>query len=338
MFWWLGKTTSLMTAAILSLVFTVHPATIYYITLLDATFLSTVMIFWMYYLLWNVYRDQNTSIVPLALAVLLLFFTRSMFQWPTIIVFIASLLLLQIPAKKILLFVVITAGVSGLYITKQYSMFETTSTFSWRGLNICRSIGENDRYSIKNYRKFLDTINITETNSSQNSSIPSVLTRKQKLHNATNLNNLHYLPLNDEIVSYCTEKFMTTSISRHIESYLENLQIYFSPSSQYKSHRIVDQLSWRKFYDRVFSTPILPALLLLSLIFWSSGIRSRQDIIKGFGFILPALFIFAMSTLGEKGENDRLKYFLEPLMFVFIFVQLYRKLITFATFRKSKKH
>ena len=41
------------------------------------------------------------------------------------------------------------------------------------------------------------------------------------------------------------------------------------------------------------------------------------------GLGLPAAFVFAVSVFGEWGENMRFKFFLEPVLFVFIVAQGY---------------
>ena len=44
-----------------------------------------------------------------------------------------------------------------------------------------------------------------------------------------------------------------------MDSYAENLAIYFKPSSTYSSnHVIVDRLPWTNLYNEIFSAPVLP--------------------------------------------------------------------------------
>ena len=112
-FWWLAPMTGVGYAIIAALFFMVHPACIYYATFLESTLLSTVLILWAYYLLWSLRKNPEKSIILFIVASLALFFTRSFFQWPAILVFALSLALLKVPFRRVVIFLVICGGVVG---------------------------------------------------------------------------------------------------------------------------------------------------------------------------------------------------------------------------------
>ncbi len=319
-FWWLSQTTPMAYAIVATLFFVAHPACIFYATFLDATFLTTVLILWTYYLLWTIRQNPQKSMVAFTAAVLALFFTRSLFQWPSILVFALSLLLLRVPYKRVFIFLIICGGLTGLYLAKQYYKFCTLSTFGWRGLNLCRAIDASEYYDMGYYWRYIEGIKNTEE---QERSLPSVLVRRHKLTGAPNFNHVSYLRLNQDIMNYCKERFRITPLKQLLISYLHNGWIYFKPSSQYITrHVIVDRIPWRDFYDRIFSFPVLPSLILFAGL-TSLARAKRRDFITGFALALPGLYIFLASVLGEKGENMRLKFFLEPVLFIFIASQIY---------------
>jgi hypothetical protein len=62
--------------------------------------------------------------------------------------------------------------------------------------------------------------------------------------------------------------------------------------------------------------------LTLSGCFWLVT-HTKENLPKAVGLVLPVLFIFLVCILYEKPENMRYKYFIEPVLFAFIFSQGY---------------
>lgn len=314
-FLWLEKTTNIKIAFVSSLIFFLHPANILYSTLLDSTFLTTFLFSLFYYLLWKTRRYGSISISLLSIATLSLFFTRAIFQIPFLILLIGSLFLLKVKKQKILIFLLLTGSVFGLYTLKQYYKFGIFSTTSLTGLNLNRSVGNLD---LDNLWGVDLTINENQNN------LPSTLTRTKKINGQTNFNHINYIQFNQRLLEEFKEYIAVTPTSKILLSYWENLRIYFKPSSQYSTNIIVENLFWKKLYDKVFSTPILPALLVvLGISGIITSIREREYL-RDVGLILPGLYVFAVTVLFEKGENMRFKFFIEPLLFIFIVTQLYR--------------
>lgn len=316
-FLWVSKLTETKYAIIATVVFLLHPACIFYATLLDSTFLSSFLIFLMYYLLWKIKHNHNVPISVLIFTILALFFTRSIFQWPFIFLFTFSLFLIRMPRKKILLFLLITGGVVFLYTGKQYYKFGIFSTSSFTGLNLTRSVGI--KITPNDYYYYLNNSNLPK----QESVLPSVLTRKYKINGSRNFNHINYLKFNQYLIDQYKMHLSEVDALQLMKSYLQNTKIYFKPSSRYKKHDIVDRIPWRSFYDRIFSFPILNALILFYGILWLVRAVKHRDIIASLGFIMPGLYIFLVTVMFEKGENMRFKFFLEPALFVFLFSQFY---------------
>jgi hypothetical protein len=105
-------------------------------------------------------------------------------------------------------------------------------------------------------------------------------------------------------------------------SYAQNVWQYFKPSASYTKHRLVDHIQWKPLYNSFFAFPIFNVLLFLAGILYLAAL-SRHDYARTIGLVLPGMYIFLVSVLFEKGENMRFKFFLEPVLFIFVVSQLY---------------
>jgi hypothetical protein len=312
-FLWLAEMTNITFAFASALFFFLHPAWIYYATFLDTTLPSALLILWMFYLLWQVGRGDS-RITPLTIAVLLLFFVRSLFQLPFIPVIAGTLFLLKLPWRKAVLFLVIITTVFGLYIVKQKSQFNLTSSSSFTGINLTRSV------SITDY-EFPYAMDFDEE---ATSGLPSVLARTEKISGTINYNNYEYLNYNKRLTNKFVQFLQRSPVRRLANTYLENLTIYFMPSSRYTTaHVIVDRLPWQNAYNWLFSAPVLPALLAGAGLVALVQIFKEKSFAAGLAMLLPVLYIFGLCILFEKGENNRFKLFLEPVYHVFIFSQFF---------------
>jgi hypothetical protein len=113
----------------------------------------------------------------------------------------------------------------------------------------------------------------------------------------------------------------------------QNYQGFWAPSSRYKPNVMVDALPWRGGYDALFSHTSYKAFLLIGALAWLWTSREKwrhfnrraiEDTLKQLGPALRLLavvsFIFATCLLANRYdwvENDRLKFFLDPLFFLF---------------------
>ena len=325
MFRWLTQLTSTTLAFIATLLFMIHPGVMFYATLLDGTFLSSILIFGTYYELWKLRRNPTRSILPVTFLFIALALLRTLFQWPAIIVFAAALILMKVPKRSLLTYLAICLVVVGSYITKQYVLFGTTSSFGWRGLNMCRSIGSTDRYELGRYQEAIHSAPIT---TAEEGSLPAALSRRVKVSGTPNLNHVSFLALNRDMADYCSARLKELPLTALLQGYRVNWDIYFSPSSRYVTeNEIVKRLPWREGYDTIFSSPILPAAIGFALVVTTLFLRGTT-LLPHLGLLLPAAYILTLSVIGERGENMRLKIFLEPLFYVFVIGAIYK--ISFA--------
>lgn len=315
-FLWLSHLVPVPIALVAAIAFLAHPAAIFYATLLDTTLISATFMLWAYYVLWRC-RGAHPPIPTLAVATLALFFTRSLFQWPAFPVFACSLALLGVPARKVGLFFLVAGGIAGLYVTKQYIQFGIPATSSFGGLGLCHSLGCASYWPPDWESK--------GPSGEAAAALPRVLVRKTKLLGTRNFNVAPYLEVNAFLMEQATRRLAEVSLWELRDIGWKNAVLYFRPSSSYSEHAIVDRIpAWyRSTYDRVFSAPILPALVAVAAALWVVRAPLREYA-PAIGLMLPAAFVFVVSVFGEWGENMRFKFFLEPVLFVFIAAQLYR--------------
>lgn len=316
-FLWMHELTDAKAAAVTALVVMLHPATLFYATFLDGTFLSALLLSLAYFLLWRARTARQTSALGLSLAVLALLFTRSLFQWPFVLVFGASLWLVGLPIKKTLTVLLVTGLVFSSYLAKQQHQFGLLSTSSLAGFSLARSVGIDRQ--LPNYWEVLD--GITPSNAPDH--LPRVLTRTSKIGGSPNFNHALYLEWNRHFEDKFLEYLRTASAGDLANSYLLNLRIYLQPSGGYTVHAIVDRIPWRQFYDRIFSAPILPPLLLLAGIQPLVVAFRRKQVAAYIGLTLPGMYAFLGSVLLDRGENMRFKFFLEPVLAILLISQLY---------------
>lgn len=316
-FLWLDQLTQARTFALIaSLLLVLHPAMIFFATLLDTTIVTAVLVLWMYYSLWCIGQGRG-SIAAVTAAVVLLFLFRSAFQWPVVVVLGLSLSLLRVPWRRVAWFVAIAGSVYGLYTFKQYTQFGVLSSSSLMGINLVRSADMDFPPSPRGGLYGIDL------DPAPPRPLPSVLTRQRKIDGSVNFNNFHYLEFNARLTNDYARYVRTFPIRDLLESYSENLGYYLDPSSQYTKHVIVDRLPWRGWYDRIFSGPLLVVLMGIAAGIAVTRGSGRASFPYMLGLALPALYVVFITVMFEKGENARFKFFLEPVYFVFIASQLH---------------
>jgi hypothetical protein len=310
---WLKKLTNYSWAAIATIFFAVSPAALLYATLLETTLLSSLFILILIFLLWKISQGDQVSPWLLALSFLALFFTRSVFQWPWIILLAICLVIMRYPVGLLKKFMIISSLIVFLFLAKQYFLFGITSTSSFSGLNLCQSIAACKSHYIP--EQFFEG----------DSHLPKVITRDKKLTDTHNFNHLVDLQLNQAYLQDYKEKLSNEKISDLLPIYWKNISIYFQPSSNYAgTNKLLVYLPerWRIYYEKIFSAPIFPALLILCALFWIKN-HNQEQRKKVIGVCLPIMAIFAISVLFESGENMRFKFFIEPVLFIFIASQIY---------------
>jgi hypothetical protein len=199
---------------------------------------------------------------------------------------------------------------------KQFILFGLTTTSSFTGYNLCRSINVCEVSPA--------ILNAIPASPRDVSIEPKVLSENKKLTGSENFNTRNYLLLNAEYLKQYREKIKEIPISKLLNIYYQNLIIYLQPSSNYNdSNKLLNFLpsKWRSTYEIIFSYPYLVILLFFSVLIWV--FRSDTKKLKGLVISLPVFLIFITSILFESGENMRFKFFIEPIIYIFICSQLY---------------
>ena len=297
-------------AALFTLGWLLLPASLAYATLLDGTLLSALFTTWVLYETWRLGSDEGGSIGRLSAAVLLAYFTRSLFQWPFVLVMLTSLVLLRVPRRQLVTFGVVVGLTVGLYSIKQAYLFGTVSTSTLQGTNLARSIGAD-----------CGTIGPQPIAHRARLTAP-VLTEPRKLDGSENFNHVDRLGIERQLMACFRRRLAHSTLTALGTSYRENFDIFLQPSSRYSRNVIVDWLPWRRQVDWIFSgwPLICVATSAFSLSIW----QSRRKLRAGLALLLPFVYVLAVSIVGERGENARFKFFVEPALYVLVVVQLYR--------------
>lgn len=306
---WLSRLTSPGYALALTAAFCLHPAAIGYATVLDTTMLSATLVCWMYYELWR-WHDGRGSEGRLLTALLLLFFSRSVFQWPFLLVVAASLLAMGVSKRRVLRLVGVAALVMTAYVGKQYALFGLTFTSSFAADSFCKGLGRHCH---------AEGIVAPDLPTFPPPSAARVLSRPEKLKGYYNYNQLEALRYSfAQMVEY-KALLRELKASQILAAWRRSFRAYLLPSSEYDRNAVLNRLPWRRAYDQVASGAPLLALLAgaaaISLVGAAASRKSRL------GLALPGLYVFALTIVFEQGENNRYKFFLEPVLFVWIAAQ-----------------
>jgi len=304
-------------AALAAILFLLHPAAIFYATFLEGTFLTAFGVLCLCYALWAVPARGATLV--LGGTYLLLFFVRSIFQWPALVVLVAALLLGRIPRRRVLAFATACGMVVGVFMLKQYAVFGSPSTSSFAGSSCLQALGEPPEMG------FSSMMTIPMGPLFPYATVrdyPSALTRAKKITRAHNFNHVADLYNERRLLRRCLRQLASDPVSMTLRAYLENASIFLQPSSRYvTSHAIVDRLPWRGLYDWVFSGYRFVLLLAASGLWWVRR-QSPAARLRGLGLALPILYITTVCVVFEREENMRYKFFVEPVLFVFLVAQL----------------
>jgi hypothetical protein len=230
-----------------------------------------------------------------------------------------SLVLLKVPKRKIQIFTLVCGTVISIFLLKQYLIFGLVSTSSFAGSSCLHSIGKFP------FMEFSGTIYGSPGPlfpDKPPSNLPKVITRVEKMAGAHNYNNITNLMNEKVLLADCIRTIRSQPLILTVTSYLQNTLIFFRPSSSYiTSHVIADLLPWRGAYNFFFSGIPFIISIVLSAVWWLLH-HEKKDLSYAIGSSLPLFFIFASCVLFEKVENMRYKFFIEPVLYLFIIVQL----------------
>ena len=300
-------------AALLTLGWLLYPANLAFATLLDGTLLSSLLTTWILYETWKIGRANVGSIGRLCAAVLLAYFTRSVYQWPFVLVMLASLALMRVSPRRLLVFGLVVGLAVGLYSIKQAYLFGTFSTSTLQGTNLTRSIGADCKG--REPVAAVPRLRLTAP----------VLTERRKLDGTENFNHLDRLNIERGLMACFRHNLIHRSTASLLSGYSQNFDVFLQPSSRYERNALVDRLPWRGPADWIFSGWRLELLVLCAcaLGVWQTR-RHRARF--ALAMLLPVIYVLAVSVVGESPDNMRFKFFLEPSLYVLVTCQVLRAL------------
>jgi hypothetical protein len=313
-FSWLRRVRGARAALAGVFIFILLPGPIFYATFLDSTLLSSMLILWFFWSLWRFGRGEAVA-TELVLVSLALFFTRSVFQWPFLVVLGLSLWLMAAPRSRAVRVLVPIAAVMAAFLAKQYLLFGLTTTSSFGPDSFCKGLSE--------YCHGTTRVELPKTTDRFNA---FVLRRAEKLNGEYNYNQEAFLERSFSQMEEYKVLLRRLTPGRALELLRINLRFYLRPTSRHSSHVIVDRLPWRSPFDFLLSGESFVALLLLSTAAWlrecfkEVGAARRAALRRGLGLALPALYVAAVTIVFESGENMRYRFFLEPTFVVFFWI------------------
>src|SRR5262245_19147647 len=326
MYQWARRLTDRWFALVLWMAWTVHPAPIAFATLLDSTFLSSCFIFLFCYELWRL-RFDDGSIRRVAIAGLCVFFTRTVFQWYYVPLTIVALVLSRVTWRRIAVFVAISALGVVPWLAKQKLLFGTLSTTTFSGYHQAGIIWyyptDDEKVAAKSQLAYRYPPRAFRYEGGKEFNTEKVA-----------VENLIYAKLSAHQWatqrSHCLE-----GIGRSI---VQNNKSFWQASSRYMPNVIVDALPWRRRYDTLFSQENYWWFLFWGALAWivlwpakwqrlGRGVKPAMSELghELASLVVPA-FVFATAMLANRYdwvENDRLKFFLEPLFFLFVLTSGY---------------
>ena len=323
-------TRSTIFAGVVTLGWVFYPTPIFLSTLLDGTLLSAVFITWMLFELWLIFQGFGHS-GRLSVAVLLCCFTRSFFQWYFMPILLLSLFLLGMKLKKIVFVSLFLALGFGSYVFKQYSVFGVTSTSTFSGQHMAGVLWiEEANPSGGLIWTGIETDSYREMINQRKAGLNKIYPRKAYSYSGGyntkdqwQLNFIH----SSIAKSQCASS-MQVCVSALWKSFRQNWPEYWYVEGWGAS--VVDNLpDWYKINYFRLSTRYLWFLGLATFLFLllqSTRLKKKDQFYKCVGLILVPGFIFGICIFGNRFdwyEGGRMKFFLEPVYFVFISSQIY---------------
>ncbi|MBF0571229.1 MAG: hypothetical protein HQL12_05095, partial [Candidatus Omnitrophica bacterium] len=248
---WLSQLTSFRFAFYLSMAWILHPAPIFYATYLDSPILCSLGVLWLFYELWLFYSKQG-SIIRLSACALLLFYLRASCQWYFFFLLAGCLILMRIPRRQVVKFVLICMLLVAPYIAKQYCLFRVTGA-TFVGMHFYYLIA-GDSLPQKEFGLIADSIPWTYPKEAFLS--VGRWNTKKDWQESWAYHRLAYKYLKD----HPSEAFR--NIARTF--FIYNWPDYWRPSATFEPNVAVSLLPWEKIFNQYLSYPSDFLILVLA--------------------------------------------------------------------------
>lgn len=320
--WQLGARRWALPAA---LVWSVSPASLNYATLLESTLPSATLVLWLLYEIWLV-GDRRESVGRLGAAFGALYLTRTVFQWPFLLVLFCALLIKQRSLTGTLKWIAIPFLVVLLFSVKQHVLFGTVATTTFQGDHLCELMGF--KFDDAGKTKLRRSVTHLYPQAAED-----LASRYGELHNTREqcLDNL-------ALSQTCVQRALadpSLALARASLAFRTCFGSFIRPSSSYQDRPFLQQLGWRGVYDWLFSGKRLLFLLVLACAVWgvtaARAPLSDRKLAQGFALALPVLYAFFVINIGNYREfspgvpwveANRLKFLVEPALYLLVVFQL----------------
>jgi len=307
---WLWRIIGPKMAIVAAMAWAISPATILYTVVLDTVYLASIGLLWFFYELWKI-RNNEGSILRISLAVVYLYYAKEFFQWYFVLIVLASLILLKVPWKKIMVFVGIACICIFPYVIKQKIMYDTMLTTSFSGWFKAGVIW------YKPTSQELEEVSRTVM-----FKYPKEAERYSGNDQWNNQKMWTYNQVVGKIATREIKKRPTECIYNLLVSIILNVTDYFKTPDFYCGNEITWKLPWKNFYHFIFSGWRWLALILVAVVVYTKrGAKLRSSL----AMLLPALVVGMYYLLGNTSEYTevvRLRFILEPVLYMFIVCSL----------------
>jgi hypothetical protein len=315
-FTWLADLSGRRVAAIGTALWVLHPAALTYGTLLDSTQLTAWLLLLLVRHLWHLSRDPQASISRVGWTQLVLLAFRALVQWPFMLVTAAAMLLLGVCPRRVVRLTAICLLVALAWLVKQYVQVGWLSTSTAVGSNLARSIGEPEGFD-GHFELETEEIDAVADG-------PLVLTLPHKVGGEFNHNHRAFIERHREQLDEFLEAWRGATWGRLWSEYRANFGMFLGSHRTYLQNVLITALPawWTSPYELPLTR--VPLLAITAAALWWYQRRTLLTVRRWrhtVAILLPVSVVVLLSIVGERGENMRFRYFIEPIWWVFLVSQ-----------------
>jgi hypothetical protein len=299
--WVAGLRSRVWVGVAAAIIWALQPPALLYAMLLGTDSLAALGTFACLYALWR------RSPIATGITTVLLFFTRSHFQWPFALLMAGVLLARGADRRKTLISLgIVVLAMLPLYV-KQWVSFRMVTTSSFFGRNACSSLG----LAYEEPAVPAPEIQVTAASHAR------TLTRFRKPSGHINYNQVEWLGRARQEERLYWTAVRNSTWTELLAVWALNARIFIEPCSSYARSSVTAALPWRPAYDWLFSRVPLLLLCLLSCGLWLWR-APRRVLLQRAVLALPILYVVCVSILFERKDGMRYRYLIEPVLYVLV--------------------